>query len=103
MAIEPVAVYWHNEIVGYLDEWDIDMWYVGGKWRSTDSTKTSLFLKILENIQPVNRYEDMNDNFDKRIWVGLDTNSPNALVGLFDGERLETRRTITERPETWEG
>ncbi|MBZ0274926.1 MAG: hypothetical protein K8I60_02205 [Anaerolineae bacterium] len=94
-------IYWKGHLVGYVTDFEMDMWYQGGKWEPEQSEYLPEFYNVLSGLLPIVSMESINTNLEKRIWVGLGINEPTHLVYTFDDNRIDMRITPSIKPESW--
>ncbi len=98
---DPVPIYRQNYLVGHITDLETDIWYQGGKWLPSENEYSHEFVKSLEKLSAIRKWDDVQNNLEKGIWVGVGINSPTHLVFSFTGERIDMRLTTSERPERW--
>lgn len=98
------AIWWRDEVVGYMENVQIDMWYHEGDWMPQQSEHTEEFIAWLSDIESlkVGGHDAFNANLNKWKWVGFGRNDPGWLVFIFEHNRIGLRVTVTSKPDGWE-
>jgi hypothetical protein len=97
--IEPTPVYWQNQLIGHLHNFQVDMWYCEGNWVGLE-TPFAAFYDLLQMLTSISKMEDVNTNLEKKIWVGIGQNKPTHLVYAFENNHLAAR-LVVHPPNEW--
>jgi hypothetical protein len=97
--IEPIPVYWQNQLIGHLYNVQVDMWYCEGDWAGLEIPFPA-FYDELQGLTPIGNFEAINTNLEKKLWVGIGQNKPTHLIYAFGNNHLAARLVI-HSPNEW--
>jgi hypothetical protein len=82
MKKERLELIWNDSVVGYIEDWNVDMWFWYGKWIPLDTPTTAAFLEtihthaeakvILDGRKGLVHSLPENGKIDVKIWSGME-------------------------------
>jgi hypothetical protein len=70
-------VYWEGNLVGYLSNFTLDMWYLDGDWLPTDTPEATRFLSAISHLQGRTFWES---GVEALVWVKIPSLSMDCTV-----------------------